>query len=172
MVKDKFVKPSRDKMLDSRQRPLTQSLFLEIGYTEEAIYTLKEVDHEYNGKIYTSLKRLYLEMEDPTEYEFAVSYLLGWRHWERMCANVLIRKHIDEWREELDLKLRSRAIKQAMQAAASVGGNFQASKWLADKGWQEKTTGRPKKDEVEKEKRIREKIDEEFTSDVLRLMPR
>lgn len=159
-------------MLDSAGRPLTQSLFLEVGYSDEAIYTLKEVDHTYNGKVYPSLKKLFIDMEDPTEYEFATTYLLGWKHWNRICENKLLRKHIDEWREELEMKLRSRAIKQAMQAAASPSGNFQAAKWLADKGWDTKRAGRPSKDEVERESRIREQINDEFSGDVLRLLPK
>lgn len=162
----------REKMLDTSGRPMTQSLFLEVGYGEEAIYTLKEVDCMYKGKAYPSLKRLFLEMEDPTEYEFATTYLLGWKHWMRICENKLLRKHIDEWREELEMKLRSRAVKQAMQAAASTNGNFQAAKWLADRGWATKGAGRPSKDEVERESRIREQINDEFSGDVLRLMPK
>ena len=51
--------------------PLTQSLFLEIGYTDYAVFTLKDDDYEYKGRVYPSLKRLYLEMEDVGEYEFA-----------------------------------------------------------------------------------------------------
>lgn len=163
---------TRERMLDSMGRPLTQTLFLETAYSSEAIYTLKEVDHLYEGKVYPSIKRLYLEMEDPTEYEFATTYFLGWKHWARICANKLLLKHIEEWREELELKLRSRAIKQAMQAAATSGGNFQAAKWLADRGWANKGAGRPHKDEVEREARIREKIDDEFSGDVLRLLPK
>ena len=72
-----------DKALlqDSMGRPLTQSLFLELGYTEHSVYTLKEQDYAYKGKNYPSLKRLYLKEEDVTEYEFATKHLLGWQHW-------------------------------------------------------------------------------------------
>src|SRR5574337_902614 len=84
----------KKKMLDGGGKPLTQSLFLEIGYTEQSIYTLKEEDYMYEGKLYPSLKRLYLEMEDLTEYEFANTYLLGWKHWKRLCENKLIRKRM------------------------------------------------------------------------------
>ena len=71
-TKESFsMKLDKSKMLDSMQRPLTQSLFLELGYTDFAIFTLKEDDYVYNDKTYISLKKLYLEMEDPTEYDFA-----------------------------------------------------------------------------------------------------
>lgn len=157
----------REQFLNSEGRPLTQSLFLEVGYTDEAIYTLKEVDHEYNGKTYPSLKRLYLEAADPTEYVFATTHLMGWKHWQRICENKLLRKHIDEWREELEVKLRSEAVRQAIAHAAS--GTFQAAKWVADRGWATRGAGRPSKADLDREKRIQEKIDDEYSGDVIRM---
>lgn len=148
-------------------RPLTQSLFLELGYGADAIYTLKEQDYEYNGKNYPSIKQLYLNSEDPTEYEFASSYFLGWRHWQRLCENKNIRKHIDEWRDELEVKLRARGVKAVMLAAST--GNYQAAKWLADRGWDTRGAGRPSKLEVDKERKIQADIADEFQGDVVRL---
>lgn len=154
-------------LLDGRGNPLTQSLFLEIGYTDFSVFTLKDADYEYNGKIYPSLKRLYLEMEDPTEYEFASTYLLGWKHWERLCENKQIVKHIDEWRRELEYKLRSRAVK--MMLLSAQGGNYQAAKWFADRGWSNKGAGRPSKEDVEHEKQIQARLSSEYDEDVVRL---
>lgn len=162
--------PTKDKMVDSGGKPLTQSLFLEIGYTEQAVYTLKDQDHEHNGKTYPSLKRLYLEAEDPTEYLFATTYLLGWRHWQRLCENKALRRHIDEWRDELEVKLRSRGVMQAIKNA-ELGG-FQAAKWLADRGWDTRGAGRPSKEEIEKEKKIQAAISDEYGADIVRLMPK
>lgn len=158
---------NKEKMVDVMNRPLTQSLFLEIGYNEDAMFTLKDNDHEHNGKTYYSLKRLYLEMGDPTEYEFAITYLLGWKHWQRLCENRALRKHIDEWREELEVKLRCRGIKSMMFAAA--GGNYQAAKFLADRGWDNKGAGRPSKADVDREVKIQADIRSEFEADALRL---
>lgn len=154
-------------MLDSGGKPLTQSLFLEIGYTKDAIYTLKEDDHYYEGKLYPSLKRLYVECEDPTEYQFATNYLLGWKHWLRLCDNKVIRKHIDEWREELEVKLRSKAVREMLKSANN--GSFQAAKFLADRGWDTRGAGRPSKAEIEKEKAIQSRVDDEFSADIFRL---
>lgn len=154
-------------MLDTMGKYRTQSLFLELGYGDEAVYTLKDYDHELNGKTYYSLKRLYLECEDPTEYEFANTHLLGWKHWQRMCENKVIRKHIDEWREELEVKLRSEAILEAIKQAR--GGTFQAAKWVADRGWNTRAAGRPSKAEVEHEKKIMARIDNEYGEDVIRM---
>lgn len=154
-------------LVDSSGKPLTQSLFLEIGYTEHAVYTLKDNDYEYNGKLYYSLRRLYLECEDPTEYEFATLHLLGWRHWKRLCENRVVRKYIDEWREELELKLRCEGIKSAIQNARE--GGFQSAKWLADRGWEKRIAGRPSKEEVKREKEFQSRVTEEYTADIVRL---
>jgi hypothetical protein len=159
--------PTREQMLDVMNKPLTQSLFLEIGYTDAAIYTLKEVDHEHNGKVYPSLKRLYLEMADPTEYEFATTYLLGWRHWKRLCDNKFIRTHIDEWREELEIKLRCRGVKQVLIAAET--GSFQAAKWMSDRGWSNRGAGRPTAADIKGEKEFQARVESEYGADVVRL---
>lgn len=159
--------PTRAEMLDTLGRPITQSLFLELGYSSSAAYTLKEVDHEYEGRIYPSIKRLYLEMEDPTEYEFATKYFLNWKHWERICANVAIFQHVREWREELDHKIRASATKKMIDLARS--DNYQAVKWLADKGWAVKGAGRPSKDQLKKDKIQEEAIIDEYGADVVRM---
>lgn len=161
---------NRSKLTDSHGKMLTQSLFLEIGYTEFSVYTLKDQDHEHNGITYPSLKRLYLEMEDPTEYEFANTYLLGWKHWLRLCENKQIAKHIDEWRAELEYKLRSKAVKMMLTSANA--GNYQAAKWFADRGWSNKGAGRPSKMDVEHEKQVQARLEGEYTDDVVRLFQR
>lgn len=159
--------PTKAELVDGMGKPLTQSLFLELGYSDFAVYTLKEEDHEYEGKLLPSLKKLYLECGDPTEYEFATKYLLGWRHWKRLCENKIIRKHIDEWRDELEIKLRCQGVKLAFDSAKS--GSFQAAKWISDRGWEKRDAGRPTKEEIEREKKFQARADEEFGADVVRL---
>lgn len=159
----------KSRLVDTMGRPLTQSLFLEIGYSEYAVYTLKEFDYEYKDKLYPSLKKLYLKEEDPTEYVFAEKHLLGWQHWKRLCENKLVRKHVDEWREELELKIRSQAIRDMMSLCASENGNFSAAKFLADRGWEKRAAGRPSKAEKERQDRIEDRIQAEFAADVARL---
>lgn len=159
---------NRERMLDSKGHPYTQSLFLEIGYdTDVAVYTLKENDHTYKGKSYPSIRRLYLELEDPTEYTFANTYFMGWKHWQRICDNALVRKHIEEWREELELKMRAEIV-VAMKKAAREG-NFQASKWMADKNWENRAPGRPSKGEKEAQRKIDSNDHEDYMDDAERL---
>lgn len=158
----------KSKLKDELGKPYTQSLFLEPKYDVDiAVYTMKDSDHVYKGKTYPSIKRLYLEMEDVTEYEFANQYFLGWNHWLRMLDNKLIREQIDTWRDELEIKLRARAIKAMIKQADD--GNYQASKWLADRQWITRAAGRPSKAEIEGEKSKITRINDEFTADIIRL---
>lgn len=148
--------------------PLTQSLFLEIGYTDYAVYTLKDDDYEYKGKVYPSLKRLYLEMEDVGEYLFATEHLLGWDHWQRLCQNKQLLEHIEKWRYELELKLRSQAIQQIKLKSKNEAG-INAAKWLAEKGWDKRGAGRPTKAEVQREAKVQADIQNLFAEDLKRL---
>ena len=163
-------KPNKNKLKDSGGRPLTQGLFLEVGYNyDTAVYSLKDEDHETDeGKVYPSLKRLYLELEDPTEYAFATQYLAGWGQWKRILNNKNLRKHVDEWREELELKLRSQAVQDIIQMSADEKG-FQAARWLADRGWEKKGAGRPKKDTSEHDSKMQKRLEDEFSADIVRL---
>ena len=163
------MKVDKSKFKDSGDRPLTQSLFLEIGYTDNAYYTLKEEDYKYKGAVYPSLKRLYLEHEDVTEYDFATTYLISWQHWQRLCNNKQLRKHIDEWRFELELKLRSAGLKAIIESALDDDGGFQAQKYLADKGWDKAGAGRPKKDTSAYDKKQEELLHDDFSADIIRL---
>ena len=164
---EKLLLPTKEQMVDSTGRPMTQSLFLETQYSPFAVYSLKDDDHIYNGKTYPSIKKLYLEIADPTEYAFATEYLLGIKHWFRICDNKLMQKHVEEWRFELELKLRSQGVKKMIGAAR--GGSLGAAKWLVDKGWSDRSAGRPSKEELEKEKKIRMNISDEYSEDMKRL---
>jgi hypothetical protein len=160
----------KSKLKDGRGRPLTQSLFLEVGYnTEYAVYTQKDDDYDYKGKLYPSLKKLYLEHEDPTEYDFASTYLLGWQHWQRIVRNKVLCKMVEEWREELELKLRSQAVRQIRDLSYEDKG-FQAAKWIADKGWDKRAAGRPSNADIERETKMQANINEEYNADVVRLI--
>lgn len=155
--------PDRSKFKDSMGRYLTQSLFLENGYnTELAVYTLTDEDKEYKGTIYPSLRRLYLECMDPTEYAFANKYLWGWEHWQKICNNKLMSEFIDSWRAELEVKIRSAGVKAIMVGAL---GNFSAARWIADGKWNTQKRGRPSKEELERERKIRERAVEGAADD-------
>lgn len=137
------------KFKDEKGRFIVQGLFLEDRYNVDlAVYTFAEEDKEYKGKLFPSLKRLYIDHADPVEYDFAVTHLAGWKHWQRLCNNSIVGRHIEEWREELSLKLMSEGVQQLVQIATEKD-SYQAAKWLADRGWDIKQRGRPSKEEVD-----------------------
>lgn len=158
---------TKDQLKDGRGYPLTQSLFLEIMYHPEySLFTLADDDKEYNGKTYPSLRQYYLEIGDITEYQFATKCLLGWDHWQRLVQNKEIKKEVDKWREELEVAIRSEAISSVMSASMD---NFQAAKWLADRGWDKRGAGRPSKAEAEREKKINSRISDELNETIIRM---
>jgi hypothetical protein len=126
----------------------TNSLFLESNHDADiALYTYVDHDKVYKGKTFPSLRRLYVEMGDVTEYKFACTYLAGWEHWQRMCNNAEIRKEIDIWRDELERKVVSEAMEQIK--ALAKDGNYNAAKFIATKEWSGSKRGRPSKAEKE-----------------------
>lgn len=158
-------------MKDEKGRYLTQGLFFELtANPQKAIFTLDGVDKSCDNnravRPLLSLKRLYLEMEDPHEYEFATTYLFDWTHWQKLLANKVIRRHIDLWREELEIKIRSQGFQKLLDKTEE--GDFQAIKYLADKGW-DKRAGRPSNAERQREERILDRIDDSFEADLVRL---
>lgn len=161
------VNNERAPFLDSEGRPKTQALFYEIRYDPEALYSLKEYDLIVDGKTYPSAKRLFLEIGDPTEYEFATKYFLGWKHWKRICENKQLSEHINQWREELEMKLRSEAVRQTMTMARN--GSYQAAKFMVDRGYAKRQAGRPTAADIEREVKFQAAIQDEYSADVIRL---
>lgn len=163
-MENEFV-PDKSRFKDKMGRYLTQSLFLEYQYnTEAAVYTLKDDDYEYEGVVYPSLRKLYLEMMDPTEYEFATKYLWGWDQWQRLAENAQMAAYIEKWRDELEVKIRAQAVKRML----ALDSNFNAVKWAADGHWNVRR-GRPTKAERERERKIRDRVAKETETDASRI---
>ncbi len=161
----KDYKPDKSKFKDEKGRYIVQGLFLEDSYNPNlAVYTLSGVDKEYKGKTFPSLKRLYLLEGDPQEYLFAEKYLFDWPHWVRLTKNAVVSRHIEQWREELALSLRSEGIATLVNLAIN-DNSYQAAKWLADEGWIRKSKGRPSKEEIDGELKRKAAVQEAFAED-------
>ena len=159
------MKIDKKQFKDVKGRYIVQGLFLEDSYnTDLSVYTFDGGDKLYKGSLYPSLKRLYLEQGDVTEYEFAKKYCYDWPHWERLCKNAVVGRHIATWREELYLSLRSEGIATLIDLAVN-DKSYQAAKYLADEGWVKNKRGRPSNEEVEGEVARRAKIEKEFADD-------
>ena len=154
-------------------RYITKSLFVELTIPskperEMAVFTTDDEDRVIDGKTYYSLKKFYLAMEDIHEYDFANTYLHGWKHWQAMCGSPVLAPMIQEWRDELEIKIRSSGFKRFATLAAE--GNKDAIKYMADKGWEGTKRGRPSKAEVEKERKIQAGISKEYDEDYKRML--
>lgn len=143
---------------DNQGRFRTVSLFLELDYDEQhAIYSLKDHDCIWRDKEYKSLKLLYLECADPTEYSFAEKYFYSWAHWQKVRASSKIRNYVQAWQDELEIKLKSQGVLNMIATAGGKGSAkdaVAASKWLSDKGWDKRRAGTPSNAEVTREKKI------------------
>ncbi len=153
---------------------LLKGLFYEMVDSDKStcLYTLKQEDHLG----FPSLRRLYLEMEDPTEYNFAKTYLESWDHWEMLLECAWFKPHVALWRKELEVKMKAEALARIKVEATNGGKNvFMASKYLLERGWEPKegqgrTRGRPSKDEIKRATDELLKASENLDEDFLRVM--
>lgn len=132
-----------------------RALFIEYkNRTDEdfTLYTLKREDKTINGTTYPSLYRLYMETEDPTEWTFALAYFESWDHWEKLCEAEWFKPYILKWRNELEIKIRSRALNNIINESKSNSKeSFQANKYILDKyavGEKNERKGRPTKQQI------------------------
>lgn len=158
----------KSKFKDNQGRFLTESMFLEIKYNEEfAIYTDGDDDKKYKGKVYPSLKKLFLESSDPTEYVFATTHLGGWKHWKKLNENKRLKAMFDDWRDELEVKMRSEGLGVVM-FQMNQNDNLQAAKFMVEGGWKEKVDKRTlTKEEVKVVEKKEESIVEQVVNSVV-----
>lgn len=159
----------------SNRKRLLKALFYEYNFQDKStvLYSLKDEDH----KGYPSLSRLYLEMMDPTEYNFAIQYFESWDHWEALCQCAWFKPYIAKWRRELEVKIKSVALAQIKKEAAGGKSAFTAAKYLLERGWEPKegqgrTKGRPSKDDIKKAADELVQAHSEIDKDFARIMSR
>lgn len=159
----------KDLLKDPMGRYRTQSLFREFYQKDPPIWTLSEEDPQ--GKL-PSLKALYMEVGDPTEYQFAMEAFGSWKQWLKIKSAKAIQPYIEDWSMELSLKIRSEGIRGVMLESKNGKNKYNASKALAEGFWSKESAakrGRPSKEEVAKELKIAAKLDAEFADDAERI---
>lgn len=135
--------------MSNRKRLLKGLFYEQTGADKTGVkYTLKDEDHLG----FPSLSRLYLEMNDPTEYSFAIAYLESWDHWQQLLECNWFKPYIERWRHELEVKIRSKALASIMSEAKTTSkDSFAANKFLLQGGWIPKEAskrGRPTKEQI------------------------
>lgn len=143
---------------------LTSSLFLEASKdmpiqnrSGEPIFSLHE---DVPGLI--NARKTFLALEDPTGYLWAMKYLNGsYDHWQRLMESPWFKKAYSLWMEELKARFQQQALDAIRKIAdqklsAPPATVLAAARYLAEAGWEKKSTsrGRPSGAELKGELRI------------------
>lgn len=149
-------------------RLVTKGLFFETAEDKINVhYTLKDWDN--NG--YPSLFLLYLEARDITEYTFATTYLDGLVHWEELTGCTWFRPYISRWRRELELKLKSEALRRIVQLSEAEGKDtLAASKFILSYGLPGSSKGRPSKEDIKRAAEEQASVSKQVQNDFDRLL--
>lgn len=140
------------KFKSSTNQWLLKPIFFETSDSDKSkvLYTLKPEDHTFKGVTYPSLRRLYLESDDETEYLFAEQHLGGWTHWKRLSECTWFSPYLAELREELAVRSAARRLHHIRLKAAS--GDISANKYLLEGKWKsDNPVGRPTKEAIKRE---------------------
>lgn len=153
---------------NSNGRYRTSDLFEEFNISEyPAYWTLKGVDTKL-----PSLKKIFLSYEDITEYDFAVDHFEDFAHWEEISRSPRIKEHVEQWRKELLLKIKARALKGIIHDAVK-DNKFECNKFLLTNGWVDKTEGpkrgRPSKEEIKQELHRQAETEKDLMDDLNRI---
>lgn len=176
-----YVPPSREEyarwhpyIRDDRGMIRTSSLFWESRKDRDtvALWTNKDRDYVVDGVVYPSLKKIYLSYDHTpgAEYEFALDVFGSWEYWVKLTKSS-VRNLIQDWRDEVEIKLKAEAIRAMIVASRSDDAKgVAAAKWLADKGYAPKrTAGRPSTEEVARERKQAAVVNQDLSEDMKRL---
>lgn len=148
----------------------TKALFYDLSGSNKskALYTLK--DHDVGPFI--SLRNLYMDTNDLTEYAFANTYFANWEHWEQICQCAWFKPHIRKWRKELKTKLESMVLQAVLEEAKDPKSKnrFSANKLIYDRLQKSHIIrGRPSKEEVEGELKRQTHAERQLQEDLKRI---
>ena len=127
---------------------------------------------QYGGNTYDldEWHDIFLASDDPTEYKAALELVGTWAKWKYFKASWPgFNKILEEWKIELDIKLRSEAVR-AMCTHSKSDKGMAAAKWLAEGRYSPTVAGRPSKAKVQREIKIQAGIHEEVNDDIERVM--
>lgn len=131
---------------------LTKQLFFEMTTPQDrqnALYSLKDEDHESNGVKYPSMRRLFLAEQDPTGYLVSLKYFGGWPHWTRLLKCSWFMDFLSLWQEELDMQMAATQLRTLLDRQSDP----KIAQYLLNNGFLKKDNkvGRPTKEAIKLE---------------------
>lgn len=151
--------PYKDKMGRWRTQSLFKEFYLDSEESLLPVFTLKEYDDvcTRTERLLPSMRQLFLKCKDPTGYVFAKQVLNSYDHYMKLLQTSWFRKHVEEWIDELEVKIKSESLQKIRNVAEGGSGQaFNAAKFLATESWIDRK-GRPSKKEVER--KLNERVD-------------
>lgn len=106
-------------------------------------------------------RKIFVEIEDPMEYEAAIQLVGSWTAWERLKTDWphFKNKILPEWLIELEVRLRSKAILRMIKSTEPS-----AQKWVAEGRYklpEEKKAAEDRKRERQVKRKTAEKVDDD-----------
>lgn len=126
-------------LLDSTGRRLTVGLFEELSDGDGSTKPVFKL---------ADWRKVYVDIADPTDYEAAMVLIGNWEHWLALVENKRFYAELVKWRQEVDVKLKSAAIKNLVKQSKSDKGTA-AAKWLAEHGYADKAKKTKKQEDAD-----------------------
>ena len=169
--------PYTDRLIlkDKRGAARVFNLFLENDHSQKnhknyypPIYTVGNDDRLDKGCL--SLKKIYLSLNDPTEYLISQIAFLNYDHWLRLVNSGWFVPYLNAWREELAVKMQQECLATiAKHAKSGSKDSVQASKYIAEQAWKKHQRGRPSKAEVNRHLKLESDAQKAITNDAERI---
>lgn len=123
-----------------------------------SLYQHEDMTYE-NGMVVKSMRKIFLELEDETGYECAITCLGNIDHWNRCLQSPKIKEEVEKWKEELQLRELALIKKACLQEIRTNGRSaMQAAKTLISLNNQDPNS-LTNRDKVSKERVAKEEQD-------------
>lgn len=155
--------------MDEEYKPVTLHNTRDDGYGRTATRNLFKQHNKGGKEDINEWRKRFVATLDPTEYTGGVELLGSWADWERFKRSwpSFQRLYLDDWLDEIEVRLRSLAIKSLADDA--LKGSSASSKFLAEGKYKDKKAGRPTKEAITRQTKIDARLDKEVANDIERL---
>lgn len=95
-------------------------------------------------------KSTFVEVGDPTGYKWAMLYLESYDHWLALLERKWFSDEVAEWQNELNAKIKANALQRIndISSCENAATALAAAKYLAERGWEKSSAGRPSKERL------------------------